>query len=237
MRAGRFDEAWLLPNSLRAALTVFLAGVDRRLGYATDRRGPLLTDALPPPPGTQHQLRDYDALLSHAGVPPDEEPPSLPIPAEAARRAREALAAAGAPEDAILPRPGSASSATKRWPAERFAALADAFAARGTPCAVAIGPSERELGESVAKASRARPPVLGADLDAVELAAVFATGQGGGFQRLGPRTPGRGRRHSRGGVLRSDRPGRTAPSGASVRILESLRLLLAVLSGGLPVRA
>ena len=220
VRGGSYDEAWLLPNSMRAALTAFLAGVDRRLGYATDRRGALLTDALPPPPGTKHQLRDYDALLSHAGVPPDTEPPSLLIPAEAARRAREALEAAGVPEGAIVLCPGSASAATKRWPAERFAALAAALGSRGAPCAVAIGPSERHLGEAVARAAGSALPVLGADLDPVELAAVFARARAVVSNDSGPA-------HLAAAVgtpvvvfFGATDPGRTAPTGAPARILD-----------------
>ena len=220
VRAGRFDEAWLLPNSLRAALTVFLAGTNRRLGYATDRRGAFLTEPLAPPPATNHQLRDYDALLSRAGVPPDTEPPSLPIPPEAARRAQEALAAAGVPEGTLVLCPGSASAATKRWPAERFAALAGALGSRGVPCAVAIGPSERHLGEAVARAAATALPVLGADLDPVELAAVFARARAVVSNDSGPA-------HLAAAVgtpvvvfFGPTDPGRTGPSGAPTRILD-----------------
>ncbi len=47
LKAKGFDEAWLLPNSLRSALAPFLAGIPRRIGYATDSRGPLLTHGRP----------------------------------------------------------------------------------------------------------------------------------------------------------------------------------------------
>jgi heptosyltransferase-2 len=222
VRAGRFDEAWLLPNSLRAALTAFLSGVGRRLGYATDRRGAFLTGALPPPDGTRHQLRDYDALLSHAGVPPDTEPPSLPIPSEAAHRAREALTAAGVPEGGIVLCPGSASDPKKRWPAARFAALADALAGRGVPCALAIGPSERDLGRAVARKASAALPVVGADLDPVELAAVLAAARAVVSNDSGPA-------HLAAAVgtpvvvfFGPTDPRRTAPVGAPVRVLERM---------------
>lgn len=221
LRARRFDEAWLLPNSLRAALLAFLSGANRRLGYATDRRRQLLTEAPPPPPGTRHQLRDYDALLLSAGIPPDPDPPRLPIPEAAARRAGQALAAAGLSRDELVVLcPGSASTVIKRWPADRFAALSDRLAGRGISCAVATGPGERELGAAVARKAKAAPPVLGEDLDPVELAAVFARARLVVANDSGPA-------HLAAAVgtpvvvfFGPTDPGRTAPSGAPVRVLD-----------------
>jgi len=221
-RAGRFDEAWLLPNSIRAALIAYLSGARRRLGYATDRRAALLTDALPSPPGTAHQLRDYDALLRHAGVPPDPDPPRLPISPATLRRAQEALVASRIPDLArgVVLCPGSATSPTKRWPAERFAALADALAQRGLPCAVAGGPGEGELLRAVSEAARRPIPVLGADLDPVELAAVFSLARVVVSNDSGPA-------HLAAAVgtpvvvfFGPTDPGRTAPAGAAARILD-----------------
>lgn len=219
-RAGRFDEVWLLPNSLRAALVALGSGARRRLGYATDRRGPLLTDALPPPAATAHQLRDYDALLRHAGVAPDPDPPRLRIPPEALRRAEEALAAAGIPLAAVVLCPGSATAPTKRWPAERFAALADALADRGMPCALAIGPDERELGRAVAQSARAPLPVLGADLDPVELSAVFSLARAVVSNDSGPAHLAAAVGTPVVAFFGPTDPGRTAPSGARALILD-----------------
>src|SRR5260370_7382002 len=91
IRRGRFDEAWLLPNSFRAGLLSFLGGVPERIGYATDRRTPLLTTALAPPARTGHQLRDYDPLLRARRLDPDSVPPPLPLSQTAARSAADAL--------------------------------------------------------------------------------------------------------------------------------------------------
>ena len=43
-----FDCVVLLPNSFGSALTVFLAGIKRRVGYDRDGRGMLLTDRMLP---------------------------------------------------------------------------------------------------------------------------------------------------------------------------------------------
>ncbi len=50
LRNGQFDLAVLLPNSPRAALEAWLAGVPKRVGYARPWRTWLLTDAVPQRP-------------------------------------------------------------------------------------------------------------------------------------------------------------------------------------------
>jgi lipopolysaccharide heptosyltransferase II len=221
-RRGRYDEVWLLPNSYRAALLARASGARHRIGYATEGRGWLLTGALPPPPGTIHQLRDYDALLSSRAIAPDLEPPRLPLPESACTRARAALAAAGVPGAGGFAAlcPGSAFARTKRWPAERFAALADALAGRGLPAAVLVGPGEEALGETVAAAARVRPAVLGADLDPVELGAAIALARVAVSNDSGPM-------HLAGAVgtpvvafFGPTDPGRTGPSGSPARVLD-----------------
>jgi len=47
LRAGRFDLALVLPNSPRAALEVWLAGIPQRVGYARPWRSYFLTRAVP----------------------------------------------------------------------------------------------------------------------------------------------------------------------------------------------
>lgn len=222
LRREAYDEAWLLPNSFRAALTVFLAGVPRRLGYDTDRRGPLLTRALPHPSPVGHQLRDYDDLLSSAGIPADPDPPRLPLPETAGRRAEQALRAAGlSPETPlVLLCPASARELTKRWPAERFAALGDRLAQKRFACAIAIGPGEQMLGERVSASAAAPLPVLGADLDPVELAAVFARARLTVSNDSGPMHLSAAVGTPVVAFFGPTDPGRTSPSGAPSRVLD-----------------
>ena len=169
-----FSEAWLLPNSFRSAVVPFLARVPQRIGYATDGRAALLTAALPPPPRTVHQLRDYDPLLRSRGIEPDPHPPRLPVPANAAAQADAALARAGLPPDGrlVLLAPGAAFSGTKRWPPERFGGLARVLSERGLPCAIVIGPGEETIAQEIRRASGGDLPVLGLDLDPVGVAAL-----------------------------------------------------------------
>jgi heptosyltransferase-2 len=222
LRAGRFAEAWLLPNSFRSALAPRLAGIPERIGYDTDRRKPLLTHAPPPPLRTEHQLRDYDALLRSRGIEPDFEPPRLPVTARALDRAASALEAAGIDRDeplAILA-PGAAFGWTKRWPPERYGALADLMAARGLAPAVVIGPGEEALGETVAAAGRSRRPVLGADLDPLELAALFSCARVVVSNDSGPMHLAAAVGVPVAAFFGPTDPGRTAPSGSPSKILD-----------------
>jgi heptosyltransferase-2 len=221
-RSAGADEAWLLPNSFRAALLALASGARRRVGYATDRRGFLLTDALPAPAGRAHQLRDYDALLEAAGISPDRDPPRLPIPEEASRRAERALENAGLPPGASLAllAPASAFAPTKRWPEDRFASLADTLSDRGLAAALVIGPGEGGIGARVAGLARSRVPVLGEDLDPVELAAVLARARVVVSNDSGPAHLAAAVGTPVAVLFGPTDPGRTTPSGSPARILD-----------------
>ncbi len=132
LREQRFDIAILLPNSLDAALVAWLGRIPRRIGYARDGRGPLLTDPIPPPqPGDipAHQRYYYLELLRRAGIIPD-----LPLcdeirlnanPDEGRRLLREMGVRAA---QVIGVSPGAQNSEAKQWLPDRFAAVAGALA-------------------------------------------------------------------------------------------------------------
>src|SRR5512137_1555215 len=54
LRRQRFDLAMLFQNAFEAALLVWLAGISRRYGYATDGRSVLLTDLVAVPDKRDH---------------------------------------------------------------------------------------------------------------------------------------------------------------------------------------
>ena len=231
LASARFDEAWLLPNSFRAAVYAFASRAPRRIGYATDRRSALLTHAMAAPDGTGHQLRDYDALLSAHGIRPDPDPPQLPLPEGARQQADRALAAAGltyayahapanAAERLVLLSPGSAKDPTKRWRAGRFAALGDLLAQRRFTCAIVVGPAERALGVDVAGVAKAPLPVLGADLDPVGLAALMARARLLVSNDSGPMHLAAAVGTPVVAFFGPTDPGRTGPTGSPTRVLD-----------------
>ena len=222
LRRHRFDEAWLLPNSFRSGLLAFLSRASTRIGYDTDGRGRLLTHAVAPPPATRHQLRDYDRLLESRGVDPDLDPPRLPVPEEAQQRADGALARAGltVADPFVLLAPGAAFAWTKRWPPESFGRLAAALRRSGLPCAIAIGPGEADLARQVSNAAEAPLPILGEDLDPVELAAALSRARVVVSNDSGPMHLAAAVGTPVVALFGPTDPGRTAPAGAPFKILD-----------------
>jgi heptosyltransferase-2 len=152
VREKGFDTALLLTNSLDSALIPWLAGIPRRVGYARDIRGPLLTHPIPvPPPGEprRHESYYYLELLRRAGWL-EEEPPAEPlIRLEAAPLARaeglRLFAGEGIHKPVIGVSPGAAYGAAKRWRPERFAEAA-AILARELGAFVCLHGSAAERG-------------------------------------------------------------------------------------------
>jgi heptosyltransferase-2 len=120
------DAAVLLPNSLQTALSARRAGIPERWGYRRNLRGWLLTRAVPRPRGVVHQADYYRRLVAALGFPNGPRVPTLDVPAAVVAGAREVLSAAGwTPGTRLLGiAPGAAYGGAKRWPPDRFAAVA-----------------------------------------------------------------------------------------------------------------
>jgi heptosyltransferase-2 len=116
---GRFDCAYVLPNSLKSALVPWLAGIARRVGYQGEGRIVLLNERLPNPVGKPPMVGFYGAL---AGGVPDDARPRL----EAARLGLAALLVqhALAPQGYWVFAPGAEYGAAKRWPTAHYAEMA-----------------------------------------------------------------------------------------------------------------
>jgi heptosyltransferase-2 len=128
-----YDEAIVLPNTLKSALIPWHAGIARRTGYRGEMRYGLLNDlrrlneeALP------LIVERYAALAQPAGEalrrPLAEPRLAVDAAARAATLARHGLSSAGA---ITVLAPGAEYGPAKRWPARHFASLAATLAARG----------------------------------------------------------------------------------------------------------
>jgi heptosyltransferase-2 len=124
LSAGSFDTAILFPNSFATAWIASRAGIAERWGYAADRRGSLLTRAIPKPHGEWHQRAYYQSLTSALGIAAG--PPFARVRPDA-DRARQLLRDIGLDLDEpfIVFAPGAAYGRAKQWLPERFAELAD----------------------------------------------------------------------------------------------------------------
>ena len=154
------DTVVLLPNSFEAAAVAVYWRARRRIGFAVDGRGWLLTDALRLPEPRLHQIDEYLLLVGRAGASaPAREPRLAPPDAhdDMRRRARELLRQAGAPEGQprIGVHLGAAYGPAKVWVHERvveFCRLAEAR--RALP--VLLGaPSDEPAAADVLRATHA----------------------------------------------------------------------------------
>jgi ADP-heptose:LPS heptosyltransferase len=124
---------------------VLLGAAPGRLISVRHPEVPQSTDGPPWYPG-EHEVLRWCRLLEAYGIPADPERLDLhPPPAE--------LALAAVPEaarGATLIHPGAAS-ASRRWPPDRWAAIALREAANGRPVAITGGPDEVDLARAVAR--------------------------------------------------------------------------------------
>lgn len=161
IRPRKYDAAALLTNSFSTALITRLAFIPRRIGYDRDGRGVLLTDRLKATrrpgggwacvPAVEYYLRVAEAVT---GTPADRPRLELATTAEQDAAAQSVLSAAGVDrgrDDYVVVNPG-ANDAAKRWPAERFGAVAARVSReRGVMVLVNGSPGEREVVERVVR--------------------------------------------------------------------------------------
>jgi heptosyltransferase-2 len=169
----RFDLAVLFQNAFEAALIPALARVPVRIGYATEGRRFLLTNplALPEWRSSKHEVFYYlniiaevERLFLGSSRTVDDYRPetSLRISSERVMAGRDLLRTYNLSSDhqVIALCPGSINSRAKRWPAERYAALADLFIESKAQVLLIGSPEELEVSREVASRMKHEPVVL-----------------------------------------------------------------------------
>jgi len=146
---GRFDTAYVLPNSLKSALLPFLASIPKRVGYLGEARVGLLTHRLKNPKDKPPMVAFYSALSGEKEGLENDRPQLRLAPA----RADAALAALGLQAGAYYVfAPGAEFGPAKRWPAIHFAELARAL---DRPAVLLGSGKEADLCEEIAGAAGA----------------------------------------------------------------------------------
>jgi ADP-heptose:LPS heptosyltransferase len=157
-RAARFDMALQMYGACAAALEVTGALGARRIGGFAAPGMRLLDPATwIAYPEDEHEIRRHLRLMRHLGAEPQSERLEFPVGARDRRAAARLAASAGLRPPYALVHAG-ATSPSRRWPAARFAAAADALVARGMEVALIGTRDERGIVARVAAAMR-RPCV------------------------------------------------------------------------------
>ncbi len=192
-RRRRFDLALLFPNAFAPAMVAWAARVPVRAGYATDGRRPLLTHSLNVPEwrGARHEVFYYLNIVAElecllTGATQVEAASSsewaelrldLRVSIERQHEAREILRRHGAKFDRplVVLCPGSTNSRAKRWPAERFAALANQLVEEaGAEVALIGAPEERDVSQEVASLTRHRLLILTGETSLAQTVALLS---------------------------------------------------------------
>jgi heptosyltransferase-2 len=149
------EAAILLPNSFRSALLARLAGAARRVGYIRYGRSVLLSRGLAPPRPKVPvpALGSYARLGAWAlGTEAIDARMELFVTDDQQAEAARLVEGVGRPYAVLCP---GANKAAKRWPADRFALVADSLSGRGLAVAATGSPSERGVVAEVAAAAGA----------------------------------------------------------------------------------
>lgn len=150
---GRFDSAYIGPNSLKSALLPWWAGIPRRVGYQGESRSWLLTQVLPNPAKNARppMVAFYSALSGEPGLEHDR--PRLQLPQH---EVDEALAHLGLQRGGYhVFAPGAEYGAAKRWPVGHFS---DVVRGLSLPVVLLGSAKEAPLCESIAAPVNAQQP-------------------------------------------------------------------------------
>jgi lipopolysaccharide heptosyltransferase II len=152
LRERQFDAAIIFTSFAQSpyppAHMCFLAGIPVRLGQSKEFGGGILSDWVKPLPDHVHQAERNLYLLECTGFTVTDRRLALAVPTAVQQKADELLAAKGimvGERPFLLLAPG-ASCPARRYPADRFAAVARQFAhATGWPIVVVGSAREQEL--------------------------------------------------------------------------------------------
>jgi heptosyltransferase-2 len=185
LRGRGYAWAFVLPNSFKSALVPWLARIPRRIGYAGEARGMLLTDARRLDRKGLPRLVDRFVALA---VPPGRLVPTPPAPvlvpdAANAAAAMRTLGLSTRRPVAILC-PGAEYGPAKRWPAEHFIALARRFLDQGFAVWLLGSPNDQPAARPIARAladvrDLTGATDLGTAIDLLSLASVVVSNDSG----------------------------------------------------------
>ncbi len=153
-----FDQVVVLPNSLKAALIPFLAGIPLRTGFTGELRYGLLNDT--------RELDEHElpTMVERFCILAEEPRHALhrPIPHPSLRSqpaAQQAVAARlglSLDKPVVAMCPGAEYGPAKRWPSRHFAALAAALDSRGYQVWLFGSAKDQDIGEEIGRLAQGK---------------------------------------------------------------------------------
>lgn len=151
LAAERYDQAYVLPNSLKSALIPAFAGIPRRIGWRGEMRYGLLNDRRVLDQNRYPlMIQRFAALAFAPGEPlPETLPwPQLQVDRENQQRLRGELGLADdKPMMALCP--GAQFGSSKQWPADYYTALAQHYIGEGWRVVVLGSDNDRPFAERI----------------------------------------------------------------------------------------
>ncbi|MDP8266123.1 MAG: lipopolysaccharide heptosyltransferase II [Candidatus Aceula meridiana] len=175
LRREKFDVAFLLHGSMTRALLIFLAGIPVRVGYATKKRGSLLTHIVKRVSSAVHRSDHYLQVIESFGVEVKQRKYELSCDKESEVFAEKFIAENGIKENdflAILNIGGNWD--LKRWPEENFAHLADRLQKElKAKVAISGAPKDVDSANQIVALTQATPIVFAGKTTLSQLFAVL----------------------------------------------------------------
>jgi heptosyltransferase-2 len=172
---GRFDAAYVLPNSFKSALLPFLAHIPLRVGYLGESRYVLLNRRLANVAGRPPMVDFYCALAGESA--PEGQRPRLHF--EPARVAAATERAGVAPGGYWVFAPGAEYGPAKCWPAAHYAALARSLHDEsGLPVLLLGSAKEATLCRAIAQDAGGACEVLAGQTSLIDAMALIAAARG-----------------------------------------------------------
>ena len=156
LRQGRYDRAYILPNSFKSALAPWLAGIPRRIGFTGECRFGLINERHGLDKKALPLMVERFAQLAEPVGKPLTRPVAPPRLISSRGQQVAALAALGLAQEGdthslrpVVLCPGAEYGAAKRWPAKHFATLAWELVRAGHPVWLLGSSKDHAIAESI----------------------------------------------------------------------------------------
>jgi heptosyltransferase-2 len=173
LRERDFDISIDMQRKFRSSLLAYLSGAKFRVGYHNPRG--LLCTVRMPDKGNESVVDQNLALLKPLGITEADRKPEVILSTEdqeyANRMFEERGLASRSPIIGLFPGAGGRS---KRWPAERFAAIGDmAIEKYGAGVVIFGGPGEADIVDTVAQSMKTSPVLMKDNMTLLQLGAMI----------------------------------------------------------------